>query len=148
MAALELDMVIREVRLYEQKPVPDNEAITIVWPDEREGVAEVASLPEAESLLQFYDLSLPAVTDQFPLMAAGPDLTATVALSDNGYRVTVYRVPVGDVQEAAWQLAAETRMYQVIRRDGVLGVLFRDETVFVPFERLRFDRDRHKFRIV
>ncbi len=139
-------MTVQEVRPY-QADTPQPNGLTITWPDEREGWADLTTIEEVTTLLAFYDL--PPLGDQpLPITLNGDQFSATVQPSPSGYRVLVQRRPHGPVQEAAWRLAEQTAMYRIIIRDDVLGVLFRDENIFVPFTRLAFDHQRQKFRLL
>jgi hypothetical protein len=139
-------MTIQEVRPY-QTDAPQPTGLIITWPDEREGWADLTTPGEVTTLLAFYDL--PPLDDQpLPASLSGERFSASVQPTPAGYRVLVRRQPHGPVQEAAWRLAEQTAMYRIIVRDGVLGVLFRDENIFVPFARLAFDQKRQKFRLL
>jgi hypothetical protein len=139
-------MIVQEIRPY-QADTPQPTGLTITWPDEREGWADLTTPGEVAALLAFYDL--PPLDDQpLPATLSGERFSATVQRSPAGYRVLVRRQPHGPVQEAAWRLAEQTAMYRIIARDGALGVLFRDENIFVPFTRLAFDQKRQKFRLL
>jgi hypothetical protein len=139
-------MTIQEVRPY-QADAPPPAGLTITWPDEREGWADLTTPGEVAALLAFYGLPPP---DEQPLPAtvSSERFSANVQPAPSGYRVLVRRRPHGPVQEAAWRLAEQTAMYRIIVRDGALGVLFRDENIFVPFARLAFDHKRQKFRLL
>jgi hypothetical protein len=141
-------MNVQEIRTYRpDAPEPQPNDLTITWPDEREGWSDLTSPDELAALLAFYDL--PPPDDQpLPATLSGEQFTAVVNPSPTGYRVLVRRRPHGPVQEAAWRLAEQTAMYRIIVRDGSLGVLFRDENIFVPVARLAFDHKRQKFRLL
>jgi hypothetical protein len=139
-------MTIQEVRPY-QADAPQPAGLTITWPDEREGWADLTTPGELAALLAFYDLP-PLDKQPLPASLSGERFSATVQPAASGYRVLVRRQPHGPVQEAAWRLAEQTAMYRIIVRDGALGVLFRDENIFVPFTRLAFDHKRQKFRLL
>jgi hypothetical protein len=146
-------MLIYEKRLYLDKsdrngPDPEEDTITIAWADEREGVAQAATWSDVIALLRHYGLEPPTEGSKEPLVVFGSAFTADVSPLDAAYRVTIGRTPVGETQEAAWRLAAQTSMYQIRQQGGKLGVFFRDEAVFVPFSQLRFDAERYKFRLV
>jgi hypothetical protein len=130
-------MIVREVYLYRDRPPAYEDAISIVWPDEREGVATVATLAAVEALLQYYyDLPFPTkASGKISETVIAANLAADIEPVDSGYRVTVRRLPRGKTQEAAWRLATETQMYQIIEQEGALGVRFWDEGVSVPFAR-------------
>jgi hypothetical protein len=141
-------MAVIEHRIYHSDTLPpQSDTLSIIWQDEREGWADVASLTALDNLLAFYGLNRPP--DQPPPTTLdGEAFTAAITPTTTGYRLLIQRRPQGPVQEAAWRLAEQTAMYRIIYQDDILGVLFRDENIFVPFDRLAFDAKRHKFRIL
>jgi hypothetical protein len=106
----------------------------------------VTTLAAVEALLQYYDLPFPnEARGKISETVIAANLAADIEPVDSGYRVTVRRLPQGKTQEAAWRLAAETRMYQIIEQEGALGCGSGTKGYLC---RLRDDPQRHKFQII
>lgn len=108
----------------------------IIWRDERQGLGELADARQLRAVFTQYGAEVPAT---LPVETETEEFRIRPCDDTFPCRVIIERKPRGPVQEAAWSYCEDTRMARIVEQDGALGMLFLDEDVFVPFNKLSYD---------